>query len=136
MSNELRIKLNELNLDMTKQYPCYQTEEFWDDLMDNGAYCDADYAVFSEHMKIVNIKNWMCTDTLVGFFAYFFDYELVCISFQPYRKSNMELHWVSKEAANKVKKFMLAIMPERKKDLMMIDDDLLVAIARCIPEDH
>lgn len=137
LPGDVRTKLDQLiqNLDMSVQYPCYQVEEFWDDLLENS-YCDTDYQVFADHMKVVPIKIWMCTDTAVGYYAYFFDGVFVCISYQPFRKSDMELFWYSENIAKQVKEFMLLHTPNHDKPTILIDDSLLTNLEQCVPEDH
>lgn len=48
------------------------------------------------------IKTWMCSDTLVGYYAIYHDKELICVSHQPARKEGMEFQWVSEEVFNRI----------------------------------
>ena len=54
--------------------------------------------------------SWICTDTRVGLKFYFFNDELVCLSFQEGRKCDEEFEWVSVEARNKVRAELIKMM--------------------------
>ena len=61
---------------------------------------------FDERVTMFEVNAWMCTDTLVGVYAYYFDGEFVALSFQSARKNDKEFAWVSKEKADQVRKFI------------------------------
>lgn len=60
-------------------------------------------------LKCYWIANHYCTDTYVGFRAYFFDDKFVAQSYQPARKSSESFEWVSKEDAMKVRDYILSL---------------------------
>lgn len=69
-------------------------------------------AKFEERVHGYWLWRWQCTDTWVGYRVYFMDNEPVAVSWQPARKSSEEIEWVSKEAYNKVRDFMLELLAE------------------------
>lgn len=58
------------------------------------------------------IGEWMCTDTVVGYKAYFLDNEFVAFSKQVGRKCDEEFEWASNEKAVEVKKYLISLMEE------------------------
>lgn len=60
-------------------------------------------------LKCYWIASHYCTDTYVGFRAYFFDDKFVAQSYQPSRKSSESFEWVSKEDAMKVRDYILSL---------------------------
>jgi hypothetical protein len=72
-------------------------------------------------------ESWICTDTGVGIAVYFLDEELICISWQPYRKSDEEFYFVSEEMSSKLHKYFLSFMEDDTKKLNFISNlpDLL-----------
>lgn len=67
------------------------------------------YEEVEQRMQKIWLKSWMCTDTEVGAAAYFLDGKLVCISWQPARKSYEEFEFISKESAKSVVDFILSL---------------------------
>lgn len=65
---------------------------------------------FGARVKKHWIYNWYCTDTYVGLAAYYMDGEPVAVSFQSGRKSDEEIEFVSKEAATKVREFIVTLL--------------------------
>jgi len=55
------------------------------------------------------ITEWYCTDTRVGDNAVYLDGELICITHRPYRKSSVEIQWVSKEVFDRVSAFVRSL---------------------------
>lgn len=81
---------------------------------------------FEQRVKKYWIHSWYCTDTWVGLAAYFMDDELICVTVQKGRKWDEEFQWVSKEAALKVRDFILDIDKDdsREVSLLNLDEDL------------
>lgn len=69
---------------------------------------------FGQRVKQYYLIKWMCTDTWAGVCAYFFDDELVAMSTQMARKSDTNISFVSKEAAEKIRNFILEILKEEE----------------------
>jgi len=83
------------------------------------------YHQILERLKAYYFKTHLCTDTQVGSKAYYFDDELVAISYKEFRNS-YELFWfASKEAANKVRDFLKSFIqePEIHYNLFDLDED-------------
>jgi len=75
-------------------------------------------------LKNYYIGHWYCTDSYVGYRAYFLDDVLVATSYQGGRKSDEEYSWVSKEAALSVKQFIESLnTSELNIDLVDLDTE-------------
>lgn len=85
-------------------------------------YGDYDY---SEQNRLTSfyIGSWICTDTEVGYKVYFFDDEPVAVSSQNARKSDEEIEWLSKEAFNKVREYVLTFKVENEPVISLCDPD-------------
>ena len=66
--------------------------------------------VEQDRLKAYHLGPWYCTDSWVGSRLYFFDDEFVAYSFQEGRKCDEKFKWVSKEAVDKVKNFILTFI--------------------------
>ena len=66
-----------------------------------------DYLSIDSRLVRKWFESWTCTDTQVGIAVYFLDEELICISWQPYRKSDEEFYFVSEEMSSKLHKYFL-----------------------------
>jgi hypothetical protein len=73
--------------------------------------CQEDVCQDSENPRLTCywVANHCCTDTWVGFRAYFLDGEFVAQSYQPARKSDESFEWTSKESAFKVRDYILSL---------------------------
>lgn len=67
-------------------------------------------------LKCYWVANHYCTDTYVGYRAYFLEDEFVALSYQPARKSDEAYEWVSKEAFIKVRNYILSLQVEESVD--------------------
>jgi hypothetical protein len=63
-----------------------------------------------ERMKSYFYISWLCTDTRVGAKVYFLDDEAVCVSYQPARKADEHFEWISQEAFEKVRNYILNLI--------------------------
>lgn len=79
---------------------------------------------FGERVKEHYVQKWMCTDQWVGLSAYYFDGELVAASWQPARKSDLKLEFVSKEAAIKIRDFMMSLQVADEEFVIPILDEV------------
>lgn len=59
-------------------------------------------------LKAFPIFNWICTDEHVGLDALWLGDEPVGCAFRPARKASYEIEWLSNEAADKVREFILS----------------------------
>lgn len=67
-------------------------------------------------------ESWTCTDTEVGIATYFLDNELVCISWQPYRKSTEEFWFVSEELGKKLYDYLWSLTEKDDKTFRLVDN--------------
>ncbi len=66
--------------------------------------------------------KWYCTDSWVGIRAYNLNGELVCVSSQVGRKYPQEFEWVSKEAYDKTRDFILTKIKQQETDMPTLLD--------------
>ena len=78
-------------------------------------YLDTDS--IPERLTCYFFANWICTDTMVGGRAYYLDDVLVCASWQPARKSDEDMYWVSQDAYFKVRDYMLELKALEEIDI-------------------
>lgn len=78
-------------------------------------------------LKCYWIANHYCTDTYVGFRAYFFEDKFVAQSYQPARKSGESFEWTNREDAQKVRDYIISLSLE--------DNDFSVKIMSDIEEE-
>ncbi len=82
----------------------------------------------NEFLRSTFIKEWMCTDTLVGVQAVFFKGEFVCLLKQDCRKCDkVVLGWTSQEKADLVREYLLSLIEEPDiagVDIIDMDTDL------------
>jgi len=85
--------------------------------MTNISFDDIDYEKNLD-LRVYPIATHICTDTEVGLFAYFLNDECVCISRQVARKNPEEvIGWMSKELAEKTKKYIKSLLPKENEEL-------------------
>ena len=117
-------KLNEL-LGSAVPTTSYSSELFLDHFEIVSRFGQFDDYCYSVRMTEAQLVSWMCSDTLVGIMAYYLDSELVSISFQPARKSNCELYWVSSETREKMRAFIFSLYtPDINGQFNLIDGDV------------
>ena len=75
---------------------------------------------WERRVKSYWLFKWLCTDTHVGCCAYFFDDELVGVSYQGARKNPVEYSFVSKAAADKLRSF---ILDSQESQYVLIDPE-------------
>jgi predicted Fe-S protein YdhL (DUF1289 family) len=97
--------------EMNESYPCPETLKRELDAWHLDIYD------FDDRFKCYWIGRHYCTDTHVGIRAYYLDGKPVCASCQPARKSEETFEWISKEAANKVLKYMRELAKEKGQEL-------------------
>jgi len=116
------MKLSELleKLD-SEECPYYGQTEFFDACIDGHGYGWAPLEVHGFTYR--PIKNWNCTDSWVGDNAIYFNGELICITHQPYRKSSVEIDWVSKEVFDRVSAFVRSLEEPEEDYKKYIDFD-------------
>lgn len=75
-------------------------------------------------LKSYWLGKWYCTDSYVGFKAYFFNDKFVCWSKQAGRKCDEDFHWKDQEIFEKVRAWCVSLLIEEKlqPDLMETDE--------------
>jgi hypothetical protein len=76
-------------------------------------------------LKCYFIKKWLCTDSFVGFRAYFLDDEFVAISYQEGRKFDEEFDFVSKKLAEKVRNYLISLLEPEGINVGLIGSNVL-----------
>jgi hypothetical protein len=64
---------------------------------------------FIARVTSVFVQKWLCTDTWVGLQVHYLDGEPVAVSWQNARKSDIELWFVSANAAERMRGFLLSL---------------------------
>ncbi len=79
-----------------------------------------------ERMKCYWAHHEYCTDTWVGVRLYFLDDECVCVSLQPFRKSDEEFEWISKETIVKTREYIRSLHKDVFSEVKManLEEDL------------
>lgn len=121
-------KLNQLLAAVTpeQKYKSFAVDMFLEDFNLSTYDGTFDYTKFSERVSQADLVTWICTDTGVGIYAYYFDDKLVAVSFQPARKSYISLEWVSRELRVKMREFMLSLytIDHVLEEFYLIDNDV------------
>ncbi len=100
-----------------------QTDPDWEGLSNNFNIFDLGWSD-DVRLKAYLVKTWLCTDSWVGWVAYFLDGEFVCISSQNARKSDVDFEFTSKEAALQVRDYLLSLRDlEDMQTIYLIDLD-------------
>lgn len=118
-------------LALVKPFDQYDTKDFQDSNSDHfgrdlqiGHYIDCDQR-WDDRMCRVAINEWLCTDTMVGVHAHFFDRKFVALSFQAGRKCDCHIYWQSKEDAMRVRDFILSLREDELSLNLIEPDDVL-----------
>jgi len=71
------------------------------------------------------VTQWICTDTHVGMDAIYYQDELVAVTYQPARKADTEVQWVSRQAFEKVRAVILALQDDRgDRQFILLDQEV------------
>ncbi len=112
------------NVDKSKENKCCA------DIDDFTSALGLDYCydhLFCDEVEAYHITKWICTDTWVGLTAYFYQDKPVAVSFQPARKSDTTVLFVSNEAAETMRTYILSLMDEKEKyspSIIGIDEEI------------
>jgi hypothetical protein len=68
---------------------------------------------FDNRVKSYFLIEWLCTDSLVGACAIYFDDELIGYYHQFARKADKTYYFISEEKADNLRKFMLSLIEEK-----------------------
>ena len=106
-NNQISVSDLIASLDLSKAEPMHDLDRLDDELETGHSFTYDDTG--GDRIKRVTIHEWICTDTPVGLYGYFFDGKPVAISTQPARRADTEWHWVSEEAALAVREFVRSL---------------------------
>ena len=114
---------------MNQSEYCYDIEEFVEPFGYSTFNETFDWEKFEKCVAQVWLISWMCTDTMVGIKAIYLHDELVAVTVQRYRKSDMVIYFISPETKLKMKKFIESIIIRDETDYFSyineISDDLV-----------
>ena len=85
-------------------------------------YCEVCEKIYVRVKKYWQV-SWICTDTKVGHSVYTFDDKPFAISSKRYRKSDEKFQFVSYDAANSVRNFLLSLVDPDMRAIKLIDMD-------------
>ena len=75
-----------------------------------------------ERIGIYPLKTWVCTDTEVGYRAYFLDGELIAVGYKPYRSSPETLYYADgMNSKTKFKDFIISLVPPPPEESHSVD---------------
>lgn len=108
-----------------KEQPYYGSGRYGNEFLNECGITDwyeTDSIDLKEHgFTCRPIKTWMCTDTLVGYYAIYFKGEFICWSYQPARKEDIEFEWVSQEVYERVCQFLQSLIIKETRKITVID---------------
>jgi hypothetical protein len=110
--------INSINFDDKR----IQTSPDWEKLSSQFGIYNL-YWSEDTRLKAYHVKTWLCTDTWVGWVAYFLDSEFVCLSTQNARKSDTEFEFVSKEAHSKLRDYLFSLVDDGSNEIDILDLD-------------
>ena len=91
-----------------------QDDIAWDDLASDLELDKWGLDFKQERLKAYFIEKWYCTDSYVGYRAYFFDGKFIALSYQGGRKSDEQFQFTSIEDAQILKDYIKALIGEEE----------------------
>lgn len=80
----------------------------------------------NEKLTYCYYQRWICTDTEVGIRVWYFENKPVCISYQPFRKSDEAFGWLSKEDFETVRNYAFSLVDNsNQKNINIIDNETI-----------
>lgn len=76
----------------------------------------------SPRFRVYFLHKWYCTDSWVGYRAWFLDEELIAVTQQVGRKYDEEFHWVSKEAFEKAFDVIMSLHKKKEFHIKLMED--------------
>lgn len=110
-------------IDLNAEYNDWADKEMFSGAL--GLNCWGYDNIFDKAVKRYWLNSWVCTDTRVGTAAYFLNNELVAVSHQQARKSDCVVQFVSNEAANKMREFILSLEDNPQATLCNLDQEII-----------
>lgn len=107
------MKIKELIQNINFENKKLQTDPSWEELFElfnlNNLYWSD-----NERLKAYFIRTWYCTDTWVGWRAYFLDGEFIAFSTQTGRKMGENFQFPDNESALKLKEYLKSLIEEQE----------------------
>jgi len=110
MKTTLRKLASEINFEDKK----IQSYVDWEELARIFDISDLDWSE-DKRLQAYHMRTWYCTDSYVGWRAYFLDGELVAFSSQMGRKFDEDFEFISKESALKVRDYLHSLVQESEQ---------------------
>lgn len=82
------------------------------------------YEEFENRVKGFWLVKWLCTDTWVGTAVYYLDWDPICCAVKNCRKCDPHFFFVSKEAAFKMREFLLSLRDEDEPEFELIAKEI------------
>jgi hypothetical protein len=82
----------------------------------------------NERITKKTINEWVCTDTHVGYHAFYLDNEIICISVQTARKNPKVFFFTDKETRNELHRLIIECMDSESDDIISLISNLEVSI--------
>lgn len=96
-----------------------QSDVDWDDLASDLELDKYGLYFEQERLKAYFIEKWYCTDSYVGYRAYFFDRKFIALSYQVGRKYDEQFEFVSHEDAQILKDYIKSLIGEEEEVLIV-----------------
>ena len=97
--------------------------------------CETEFEIFEwieqplgkENLTYCYFHRWICTNTEVGIRVWYYFDKPVCISWKPYRKSDEQYGWISKEDYENVKKYIFSLKQDDDDDenFNIVNDEII-----------
>ncbi len=108
----------------TVSYP-YHLYSIYEDVYDSSlGYIELERGM--ERIAIYPLKTWICTDTEVGYRAYFLDGELIAVGYKPARRSPETLYYAEGEPSKtKFREFIYSLIPPEESRSVDVLKDII-----------
>lgn len=110
-----------------------EMETNWIDLSNMCKYCFNIYEYVEQQNNFLTYcyyHKWTCTDTVVGIKVYYLYNKPICISYQPYSKSQERFMWISKQDFEKTKKYVYTLICSDEIEFDLVNDNLIDEICK------
>ena len=109
-------------LDKSHPFVVWEIDHLFDDIRLSGAV-DNDKLENDGRLVYYWLYHWTCTDTKVGYQAYFFDGKIVAIAQQIGRKMDKNIFWVGSDEYQTVLSYILSILKLPSDDVSYMRDE-------------
>lgn len=108
-----------------------ESNEEWVDLQEIAEEVNLDCWCWGDDtgkkLKIYRLFTWLCTDSHVGAHVLFFEDKPVAVTIQSARKSGVDYEWISVDARNSVRDFLVTLVEadeEEAPNLINLDSEM------------